>query len=27
MTLNDVTLPPEGGFPLKLVAEDKYGYK
>ncbi|WP_369798578.1 molybdopterin-dependent oxidoreductase [Methanosarcina sp. WH1] len=25
--LNDVTLPPEGGFPLKLVAEDKYGYK
>nr|WP_231591956.1 hypothetical protein [Methanosarcina sp. WH1] len=22
-----MTLPPEGGFPLKLVAEDKYGYK
>ncbi|MDM7918758.1 MAG: molybdopterin-dependent oxidoreductase [Methanosarcina sp.] len=25
--LNDVTLPPERGFPLQLVAEDKYGYK
>ncbi|MDO5838624.1 MAG: molybdopterin-dependent oxidoreductase [Methanosarcina mazei] len=25
--MNDVTLPPERGFPLKLVAEDKYGYK
>jgi DMSO/TMAO reductase YedYZ molybdopterin-dependent catalytic subunit len=26
-TLNDVTLPPERGFPLQLVAEGKYGYK
>jgi DMSO/TMAO reductase YedYZ molybdopterin-dependent catalytic subunit len=25
--LNDVTLPPDKGFPLQLVAEDKYGYK
>lgn len=25
--LNDVTLTPERGFPLQLVAEDKYGYK
>lgn len=25
--LNDVTLPLERGFPLQLVAEDKYGYK
>ncbi len=25
--LNDVTLPPERGFPLQLVAESKYGYK
>lgn len=25
--LNDVTLPAERGFPLQLVAEDKYGYK
>ena len=25
--LNDVTLSPERGFPLQLVAEDKYGYK
>lgn len=25
--LNDVILPPERGFPLQLVAEDKYGYK
>jgi len=25
--LNDVPLPPERGFPLQLVAEDKYGYK
>ncbi|MDD4498038.1 MAG: molybdopterin-dependent oxidoreductase [Methanosarcinaceae archaeon] len=25
--LNDVTLPPDGGFPLQLVAEGKYGYK
>lgn len=25
--LNDVTLPDERGFPLVLVAEDKFGYK
>ena len=25
--LNDITLPPDRGFPLQLVAEDKYGYK
>ncbi|MCQ1535590.1 molybdopterin-dependent oxidoreductase [Methanosarcina sp. KYL-1] len=25
--INDVTLPPERGFPLQLVAEGKYGYK
>jgi len=25
--LNDVTLPPDRGFPLQLVAEGKYGYK
>jgi DMSO/TMAO reductase YedYZ molybdopterin-dependent catalytic subunit len=25
--LNNVTLPPERGFPLQLVAESKYGYK
>jgi DMSO/TMAO reductase YedYZ molybdopterin-dependent catalytic subunit len=25
--INDVTLPPERGFPLQLVAESKYGYK
>jgi DMSO/TMAO reductase YedYZ molybdopterin-dependent catalytic subunit len=25
--LNDVTLPAERGFPLQLVAENKYGYK
>lgn len=25
--LNDVTLPSDRGFPLQLVAEDKYGYK
>jgi DMSO/TMAO reductase YedYZ molybdopterin-dependent catalytic subunit len=25
--INDVTLPPERGFPLQLVAEDRYGYK
>jgi DMSO/TMAO reductase YedYZ molybdopterin-dependent catalytic subunit len=25
--INDVTLPPDRGFPLQLVAEDKYGYK
>ena len=25
--LNDVTLPDERGFPLQLMAEDKFGYK
>jgi DMSO/TMAO reductase YedYZ molybdopterin-dependent catalytic subunit len=25
--LNNVTLPPDRGFPLQLVAESKYGYK
>jgi DMSO/TMAO reductase YedYZ molybdopterin-dependent catalytic subunit len=25
--LNDVTLPPERGFPLQLVAKGRYGYK
>jgi DMSO/TMAO reductase YedYZ molybdopterin-dependent catalytic subunit len=25
--INDVTLPPDRGFPLQLVAESKYGYK
>ena len=25
--INDVTLPPERGFPFQLVAVDKYGYK
>ncbi|TGC09478.1 molybdopterin-dependent oxidoreductase [Methanolobus halotolerans] len=25
--LNNVTLPPERGFPVQLVAEGKYGYK
>jgi len=25
--INDVTLPPERGFPFQLVAEHKYGYK
>ena len=25
--LNDVTMPPDKGFPLQLVAESKYGYK
>lgn len=25
--LNNVTLPADRGFPLQLVAEDKYGYK
>jgi DMSO/TMAO reductase YedYZ molybdopterin-dependent catalytic subunit len=24
---NDVTLPPDRGFPLQLIAESKYGYK
>lgn len=25
--MNEVTLPPERGFPLQVVAEDKWGYK
>jgi DMSO/TMAO reductase YedYZ molybdopterin-dependent catalytic subunit len=25
--INDLTLPPDRGFPLQLVAENKYGYK
>ncbi len=25
--INDITLPPERGFPLQLIAEGKYGYK
>ncbi len=25
--INDLTLPPERGFPFQLVAKDKYGYK
>lgn len=25
--INDVTLPPDRGFPLQLVTEGKYGYK
>lgn len=25
--INDITLPPDRGFPLQLVAENKYGYK
>ena len=25
--MNNVTLPPERGFPFELVAENKYGYK
>jgi DMSO/TMAO reductase YedYZ molybdopterin-dependent catalytic subunit len=25
--MNNVTLPPERGFPFQLVAESKYGYK
>jgi DMSO/TMAO reductase YedYZ molybdopterin-dependent catalytic subunit len=25
--MNNVTLPPERGFPFQVVAEDKYGYK
>jgi DMSO/TMAO reductase YedYZ molybdopterin-dependent catalytic subunit len=27
MKLNDVTLPPDRGFPFQVVAEGKYGYK
>jgi len=25
--INDITLPQDRGFPLQLVAKDKYGYK
>lgn len=25
--LNDITLPPDRGFPVQVVAEGKYGYK
>ena len=25
--INDITLPPERGFPFQLVADGKYGYK
>ena len=25
--INNVTLPPERGFPFQLVAESKWGYK
>ena len=25
--INDVTLPPDRGFPLQVVAKGKYGYK
>ena len=25
--MNEVTLPPERGFPFELVAEEKWGYK
>ncbi len=25
--INDVTLPPERGFPFQLIAKDRYGYK
>jgi DMSO/TMAO reductase YedYZ molybdopterin-dependent catalytic subunit len=27
LRLNDVTLPPERGFPFQVVAEGKFGYK
>jgi DMSO/TMAO reductase YedYZ molybdopterin-dependent catalytic subunit len=27
LKLNDVTLPPERGFPFQVVAESKFGYK
>jgi DMSO/TMAO reductase YedYZ molybdopterin-dependent catalytic subunit len=27
LKLNDVTLPPERGFPIQVVAKDKFGYK
>jgi DMSO/TMAO reductase YedYZ molybdopterin-dependent catalytic subunit len=27
LKINDLTLPPERGFPFQVVAENKYGYK
>jgi DMSO/TMAO reductase YedYZ molybdopterin-dependent catalytic subunit len=27
MKMNDITLPPERGFPFQVVAESKFGYK
>ena len=27
LKINDITLPPERGFPFQVVAKDKYGYK
>jgi len=27
LKVNDLTLPPERGFPFQVVAKDKYGYK
>ena len=27
MKINDVTIPPEKGFPFQVIAEGKYGYK
>ena len=27
LKLNDITLPPERGFPFQVVAESKFGYK
>lgn len=27
LKLNDITLPPDRGFPFQIVAESKYGYK
>jgi len=27
LRLNDITLPPDRGFPFQVVAESKYGYK
>jgi DMSO/TMAO reductase YedYZ molybdopterin-dependent catalytic subunit len=27
LNLNDITLPPERGFPFQVVAESKFGYK
>ena len=27
MKINDLTLPPDRGFPFQVVAESKFGYK